>query len=804
MIFHLLALTVLPAQAPDLRAGMVITESTTFRSVEVLAANPSDRGETAAITIRGDNLVVDFGGATLRGTPANVDPDKRTGTAIRVEGQNVTVKNVRVHGYRIGLIAKDAHGLRVLDSNFDHNYKPRLRSTLEGEDVGDWMSFHRNDEDEWLRFGAGIYLRNSDRAEIKNVTIRYGNCGLMITETDNALIWNNDFSFLSAVGVGLFRSSDNRIMHNNIDWCVRGHSFGVYNRGQDSTGILIHEQSHRNVFAYNSVTHGGDGYFLWAGQTSMDTGEGGCNDNLLYGNDWSHAPTNGIEATFSRSQFINNLIMECWHGIWGGYSFDTHIVGNVFAHNAEAIAIEHGQNNIVRDNVFLNDLYALAIWGNETEGDWPYRRNRDTRSRVYTVRDNIFRGITGGVLNLRNTRDLLFADNRVYDSNRVFDTQINRVSVRGVMPAEPETLPNMVVYGNSINAVEAALPDWVRQWGNVHDRRLAQPPPATMNLGGNELVDGNWDRAVYRERFREAVELWNPWPTADENKTKIRREIETWAPKPLEGGKDPFLGLNVDRGRRFVLIDQWGPVDFRRTPTLFLRTVQGMRYAPGFTPDPEVTMFETFGPEGTWRVRQLQGVLHISAREGKVGEMMSVRFDPKAAEHRIDMEFVGEESMDYRGVVTPAGRPVAFGWNRFRLPIDWTVRFFAWDPETSDPRTQEAAFRRILAGDPLMVERRSELNYVWGGAFAPNMPADHFATVAEATLDIEPGEYTIEVTSDDGVRVYVNNRRVIDEWRYQGATTFTARVQLRRGDRIRVEHFEITGAATLKVRFLKD
>ena len=35
----------------------------------------------------------------------------------------------------------------------------------------------------------------------------------------------------------------------------------------------------------------------------MDTGQGGCNDNLLYGNDFSHAPTNGIEATFSRNAF---------------------------------------------------------------------------------------------------------------------------------------------------------------------------------------------------------------------------------------------------------------------------------------------------------------------------------------------------------------------------------------------------------------------------------------------------------------------------------------------------------------------
>ena len=78
---------------------------------------------------------------------------------------------------------------------------------------------------------------------------------------------------------------------------MRGYSDGVYNRGQDSAGILIYEQSNSNYFYKNSVTHGGDGFFLWAGQTTMDSGKGGCNDNVLVKNDFSFAPTNGIEVT---------------------------------------------------------------------------------------------------------------------------------------------------------------------------------------------------------------------------------------------------------------------------------------------------------------------------------------------------------------------------------------------------------------------------------------------------------------------------------------------------------------------------
>ena len=79
---------------------------------------------------------------------------------------------------------------------------------------------------------------------------------------------------LRASASALYRASDNTIQHNRVDWCVRGYSHTFYNRGQDSAGILIYEQSNRNIVAFNSVTHGGDGLFLWAGQSTMDSGAG--------------------------------------------------------------------------------------------------------------------------------------------------------------------------------------------------------------------------------------------------------------------------------------------------------------------------------------------------------------------------------------------------------------------------------------------------------------------------------------------------------------------------------------------------
>ena len=194
-------------------------------------------------------------------------------------------------------------------------------------------------------------------------------------------------------------------MHNRIDWCVRGYSHGFYNRGQDSAGLLMYEQCSRNIVAYNSVTHGGDGLFLWAGQSTMDTGKGGANDNLFFGNDFSHAPTNGIEATFSRNTFADNRVEENWHGVWGGYSFESKWINNQFIRNTEAIAIEHGQDNLIAGNTFDGNDIGIRLWQNATQDpDWGYPKNRDTRSRGYVIRDNTFRS-NKTEFDIRNTAD---------------------------------------------------------------------------------------------------------------------------------------------------------------------------------------------------------------------------------------------------------------------------------------------------------------------------------------------------------------------------------------------------------------
>jgi parallel beta-helix repeat protein len=391
--------------------GMKITRSEKIKKQEYrLDAFPSM--DAAAVVIEGNNITVDFNHAVMKGSNAKKYPDEFFGVAVLIKGgKNITIRNLKVKGYKVAVRAANTENLTIENCDFSYNYRQHLNSTQDKEDISDWLSHHQNEKDEWLRYGAAMYLRNCDSLLIRHSKVTGGQNALMMTECGYGKIYNNDFSFNSGLGIGMYRCSFNTVAHNKINFNVRGYSHGVYHRGQDSAGILVYEQSNSNLFYKNSVTHSGDGFFLWAGQTTMDSGKGGCNDNVLFGNDFSYAPTNGVEVTFSRNVITGNRIYECDHGIWGGYSYNTIISDNVFRDNRIAIAIEHGQENEIHHNIFLKDKEAIRLWARkEQPAGWGYAKFRDTRSRDYIIASNNFTG-NRLVLNLGRTEKLKVFEN---------------------------------------------------------------------------------------------------------------------------------------------------------------------------------------------------------------------------------------------------------------------------------------------------------------------------------------------------------------------------------------------------------
>lgn len=393
-----------------LHPGMVITRSA--RIVPGTYRVSMDGLDSAAIIIRGNDIRLDLTGVTLEGAGRNAAPDQASGVAILVDGgRNVEVLGATIRGYHIGILGRNSRNLRLTANVLSYNWKPRLFSLVEHESLVDWLSYHHNEAGEWHRFGAAISLVGVTGGLLRGNVAEQGMNGLLLTRSDSLDVRDNTFRFNSGLGIGMYRSSGNLIARNRLDYNVRGYSEGFFRRGQDSAGLLMFEQSSGNIVVANSVTHGGDGLFLWAGQTTMDTGEGGSNDNLFYGNDFSYAPTNGMEATFSRNDFVANIIRGSDHGLWGGYSWESTVTENCFAGNRIGIAIEHGQEIRIVRNSFTGDGTAISLWANPIEpGDWEYPKRRDTRSRDYTVTGNHFRRLQAG-LRLGGTTGIAIAGN---------------------------------------------------------------------------------------------------------------------------------------------------------------------------------------------------------------------------------------------------------------------------------------------------------------------------------------------------------------------------------------------------------
>ena len=474
-------------------------------------------GEAGAIRIIGDGITVDFRGAELVGADKEVDPDAYQGRGIVIYGKDVVVKNVRVRGYKIGIYAERSPNLTVQRCDVSRNFRQRLASTPQREDLSDWLYGHENDENQWLRYGAGIYLFDCPGATIKGCRARNGQNGICLVSCDRSVVVDNDMSFMSGWGIALWRTSHSQICNNNFDWCMRGYSHGVYSRGQDSAGILVYEQCSDNVFAYNSATHGGDGFFLYAGnETVRRTGTGGCNRNLIYRNDFSHAAANGIESTFSDGNiFIGNILDDCTHGIWAGYSYNTIIARNHIADCANGISIEHGQNNLIAENVIKNAATGVHLWWDD---------DKDLLDSVFGKQH----------------------DRCPSTGNHVLANQFHDVQVAVRLADDRQSL----VQWSDMSGVQTG----------VHLSGRAE---------GTRVLDSNWgDAAIHNEATgATVVRVHSTDGPVDETHTAEIRlgmlaAVLAKLPPQTVGSRTTTLAPNRLRGRRYIFIDEWGPYDF--------------------------------------------------------------------------------------------------------------------------------------------------------------------------------------------------------------------------------------------------
>ncbi len=148
-----------------------------------------------------------------------------------------------------------------------------------------------------------------------------------------------------------------------------------------------------------------------------------------------------------------------------------------------------------------------------------------------------------------------------------------------------------------------------------------------------------------------------------------------------------------------------------------------------------------------------------------------------AGDHSLRVEYfeaggVAEVTLDW----TPSG-PVGAGWRG------------------------EYFNNRALAGAPVLVRMDPDINYDWGdGSPAPGIAQDNFSVRWTHSLDLSADTYRFYVHIYGGVRLFVDDQLLVNQWHdadnqlYQADCTLTAGPHV-----VRLEYYDYTGPAAVQL-----
>jgi len=118
---------------------------------------------------------------------------------------------------------------------------------------------------------------------------------------------------------------------------------------------------------------------------------------------------------------------------------------------------------------------------------------------------------------------------------------------------------------------------------------------------------------------------------------------------------------------------------------------------------------------------------------------------------------------------------------------------------TAYPTTWRGEYftNRWLAEAPVLIRNETEVNFNWGGGSpGTGVPADDFSARWQRYVWFDAGTYRFTLGVDDGGRLWVDDRLLIEAWQDPQAATFQADVTLSQGyHRVRLEYYEAGGAA---------
>lgn len=117
--------------------------------------------------------------------------------------------------------------------------------------------------------------------------------------------------------------------------------------------------------------------------------------------------------------------------------------------------------------------------------------------------------------------------------------------------------------------------------------------------------------------------------------------------------------------------------------------------------------------------------------------------------------------------------------------------------------TNVSSFSTYPASAPTVTRTDAKVNFDWGaGSPDPKISTDKFIARWTKQEALQAGTYTFSVRVDDGVRLYVDGKNILDKWINQGPTSYTVDYVIPTGTHtITMDYYENEGEAMAKLGY---
>jgi len=296
----------------------------------------------------------------------------------------------------------------------------------------------------------------------------------------------------------------------------------------------------------------------------------------------------------------------------------------------------------------------------------------------------------------------------------------------------------------------------------------------------------------------------------------------SWYPPKAENAADAFARVRDTTSRDHWV---WGNAFAENAADLRVRASKGLRFAENvFEPRPDEGLNApglvlADGESSELDARELLRGLGGFLPRGSLIET-SLRAPPQAAPEEFTLlERVNASELPVAASREPAApttivvgewgpwdpesgeaRPTPRAAGGLLAGCRWDVAWVSWR-DAADPRASGAkAWREFVGANAALRAQVETLTDPWGGMSEARAAVGETRMGLSATTSVRlpAGRYVLRAVSDDGVRVRVDGKRVLENWTWHTETPDEAVLELAAGEHVfELDYFQYDGGAVL-------